>query len=75
MSEAGQPNAATLELCFWEAIARCVKDEDVPISLEVCNGDETGRGITLPNPLPTQLWQYMAAAHAELRCAAGSCPT
>jgi hypothetical protein len=71
MSEPGQPNAATLELCFWEAIKRCALDDEVPLSLVLCDGTEDTSGMTLPNPLPPQLWQYMAAAHAELRAAAG----
>jgi hypothetical protein len=67
--EPGQPNAATLELCFWEAVKRCVLDDEVPMAVELdCNSDRTG--IELPNPIPPKLWKYMAAAHAELRTAA-----
>lgn len=71
MSEPGQPNAATLELCFWEALKRCAMDEEVPIDVELCSGGDTGSGIELPNPIPSKLWEYMAVAHAELRAAAG----
>ncbi len=71
MSEPGQPNAATLELCFWEAIKRCILDEDVPINVELRSVDDTATGMELPNPIPPKLWEYMAAAHSELRTAAG----
>lgn len=71
MSEPGQPNAATLELCFWEALKRCALDEDVPINLALRSDDDTGSGIELPNPIPPKFWEYMASVHAELRTAAG----
>lgn len=71
MSEPGQPNAATLELCFWEAVMRCARDGDVALELSMRAEDDQGSGIELPNPIPHQLWQYMADAHAELRTAAG----
>lgn len=69
--ESGQPNASTLELCFWEAVLRCALDENVPINLSMCSDNDAGSGIELPNPIPPQLWQYMADAHAELRASAG----
>jgi hypothetical protein len=71
MSEPGQPNAETLEVCFWEAIKRCALDDEVPIAIVVRDSYDDAAGITLPNPIPPQLWQYMAEAHAELRAAAG----
>ena len=71
MTEPGQPNASTLELCFWEALKRCAMDDDVPIELRLRSEDDKGSGIELPNPIPPKLWQYMADAHAELRTAAG----
>lgn len=70
----GRPNPATMELCFWEAITRCVLDEQVPLTVSLCDGTETSQDITLPNPIPPQLWRYMAEVHAELIHAAGVVP-
>jgi hypothetical protein len=69
-SPPGQPNAATLELCFWEALKRCASDDDVPLNLTLRDAADTGSGIELPNPIPSQLWRYMADAHAELHAVA-----
>lgn len=64
--------AAALEWCFWEAMTRCVLDDDVPLNLVPRDESDTGPGIALPNPIPPQFWQYMAEAHSELHAAAGA---
>lgn len=68
--EPGQPNAAIIELAFWEAVTRCVRDENSPITLVPLAPGEKG-GINFGNRIPDELWQHMAAALQELRAAAG----
>jgi hypothetical protein len=64
------PTPAILELAFWEAIKRCVQDEDCPVSLEMCGSDDKG-GIVFDNRIPDELWLYMTAALNDLAEAAG----
>lgn len=70
MAEPGQPNAAVLELCFWEALKRCAADEGVPLQVVSCDGDDDG-GISFGPRMPAEFWQYMETALDELREAAG----
>lgn len=69
-NEVGQPNAAVLELAFWEALKRCALDEQSPITLSPCGEGERG-GISFGRRIPDELWQHMAAALADLRAATG----
>lgn len=71
MSEPGLTNAAILEAAFWEAANRLHDDESVhdmnkpyfDESMEMV--DASGCGM------PSQFWEHMAVAIAELRAAAG----
>jgi hypothetical protein len=72
-TEPGQPNATVLEMAFWEALKRCVVDENSPVMVALQDGTEPG--LVFDRRIPAELWEHMAVAIAELRAAGLGEPT
>lgn len=69
MSETGKPNAAVLQLAFWEAMKRCDTDARVH-DMEMPCFSRGGSDSLVDGYLPDLLWEHMSAALNELAEAA-----